>query len=304
MTKKVIIITGPTGVGKSELSLALAKDLQTQIISADSMQIYKGMDIGTAKVSKAIRSQIKHHMIDIISPESKFSVKEFQAQAFMLIDQLHSEGLIPIIVGGTGLYINSLLYKYDFSNVAPNPSFRKKMNDLLDKKPDIVLEKLNQIDASRYGHLTVRDRKKIIRALEVYEFSGQKITVDSQRNEDYNFFTYVINQDRKVLYDKINKRVDKMLSYGLVNEVKGLLSDGLTEADQSMKAIGYKEIIPFIQGKIDYDAMVEQLKQDTRRYAKRQLTWFRRIDFASWLNKDDLSQEDMINKIKGDINEF
>lgn len=304
MKEKVVIIAGPTGSGKSSLAIKLAKSINGEIISCDSMQIYKGMDIGTAKVSQEEMGEVCHHMIDIISPKDNYSVQDFQKNCKKLIKEIHARGHIPILAGGTGLYINSIFYDYDFNQVKPNPKFRQEMEAIYDDNPQIFLDKLMSIDKNKYSSLNLKDKKKIIRALEVYEFSGKTISVDSELNKDYDFYLFVLTDDRKILYEKINRRVDIMLDEGLVNEVQSLLDDGLTDNHQSMKAIGYREVIPYIKGEIDYETMVESLKQDTRRYAKRQLTWFRKNEHAIWLDKSIYNQEEMLNKILEEINEF
>lgn len=304
MKNKLIIISGPTGCGKSSLSIELAKILDTELISCDSMQIYEGMDIGTAKVSKALRSQIKHHMIDIVKPNQKYSVKDFQYSAKTIISSIHQKNKIPIMVGGTGLYVNSIYYDYDFNDVEPNYEYRAELEQIFTRNPLELLDRLIEIDSEKYSRLTIKDKKKIIRALEVYEFSGKTITVESKKNTDYDIFLYVLTDDREKLYDNINLRVDQMLNEGLVNEVKSLLADGLDPSSQSMKAIGYREVIPYIFDEISYDEMVETLKKDTRHYAKRQLTWFRKIEDAVWLDKSQMDKEEMINRILEDINEL
>lgn len=304
MKSKVIIIAGPTGSGKSSLAIQLAKKVNGEIISCDSMQIYRNMDIGTAKVTEKEKSGVVHHMIDIISPKENFSVQDFQKQCKKLIREIHDRGNLPILAGGTGLYINSILYDYDFSQVKPHPEFRKKLEAAYEIDPIQLLEKLNKIDKNLYSSLNIKDKKKIIRALEVYEFSGKTISVDSKINQDYEFFLFVLNDKREKLYEKINQRVDLMLNNGLINEVDSLLSNGLNENHQSMKAIGYREVILYLQNKIDYQTMVDTLKQNTRKYAKRQLTWFRKNKNAIWLDKSESSQEEILIKILEEINEF
>ncbi len=302
--KKVIIISGPTASGKSALAIELAKKIPAEIISADSMQIYKNMDIGTAKVTSEERSLVKHHLIDIIEPYEKYSVQDFQMAARNLIRDIHEKDKIPIIVGGTGLYINSIIYDYDFSQVEPNQEFRNRMEEEFKDNPQALLAKLMAIDSEKYSNLTIKDKKKIIRALEVYEFSGKTITVDSKLNTDYKYYLYVLNEDRQSLYDRINKRVDLMIEEGLIDEVKTLIEQGLNEETQSMKAIGYREVIPYLKGEISHDEMLQKLKQDSRRYAKRQLTWFRKVEIARWLDRQTLTQEQMIDIILEEINEF
>lgn len=302
MIKDVIIIAGPTAVGKSSLAIKLAKALDTEIISCDSMQIYKQLDIGTDKIKESQMLGIAHHLIDIIDPSQSYSVNEFQKDALNIIDQIHKKGKIPIVAGGTGLYINSIYYKYEFNDVKPDLDFRREMEEDFIDKARYHLDKLMQIDSDKYSNLTVRDKKKIIRALEVYKYTGKSIEVDSPRNEDYNFHLYILNDNRESIYARINDRVDKMLDEGLLEEVKTLINQGIDKNSQSMKAIGYKEVIDFIDKKFDYQTMVEKLKQNSRRYAKRQLTWFRKIDGATWLNKEDLKDEEIILKILGDLN--
>lgn len=302
MKDKVIIISGPTGCGKSSLGIKLASKLKTEIISCDSMQIYRGMDIGTAKVSLEEQKHITHHMIDIIDPNANYSVHDFQKACLNHISDIHEKGKIPILVGGTGLYVNSIFYKYDFSDVKPNYTFREKLEDLYKENPQLLLDKLLSIDKVKYSNLTINDKKKIIRALEVYEFSGKTISVDSQYNDDFDFYLYVLTDDRQKLYDNINVRVDNMLAKGLINEVNTLLNKGLNKDCQSMKAIGYREVIPYIEGEIDYNTMVENLKQDSRRYAKRQLTWFRKNKRAKWLDKSIYTNDQLLNMIIEDIN--
>jgi len=304
MKNKLIIISGPTGSGKSSLSIELAKILNTDLISCDSMQIYQGMDIGTAKVSKELRTQIKHHMIDIIKPYENYSVKDYQKTAKSIIDSMHKEDKIPIMVGGTGLYVNSIVYDYDFNDVEPNYEYRKKLEAIFQTNPNRLLDRLLEIDQEKYSKLTIKDKKKIIRALEVFEFSGKTISVDSKKNTDYDIYLYVLTDDRQRLYKNINLRVDQMLEDGLINEVKSLLADGVETNSQSMKAIGYREVIPYIFGDLTYEEMVETLKKDTRHYAKRQLTWFRKIEDAVWLDKSQMDKKEMINKILEDINEL
>ena len=301
MKKKLLIISGPTGVGKSSLAVDLAKKLNTEIISADSMQIYKGMDIGTAKIKREEMQGITHHMIDIIDPKNSFSVQNFQELALNLIDEISSNDKIPIVVGGTGLYINSIFYKYDFSNVKPNEEFRKTMEERYKENPEVLLDKLVEIDPDKYQDLTIKDKKKIIRALEVYKFSGKTITVDSKPNDDYEIYLYVLNNNREKLYTDINQRVDRMLEEGLVKEVRRLIAQGLNKDHQSMKAIGYRELIPYIQGDLSYVKAVELLKKDSRRYAKRQLTWFRKNKEVVWLDKSTMTKDDMMNKILEDL---
>lgn len=288
--KDVIIIGGPTGVGKSSLAIKLAKQLNTEIISADSMQIYRGMDIGTAKVSQEEMNGVVHHLIDIVDPTDTFSVQEFQIKALKLIEDLHKQNKIPIIVGGTGLYIDSLVYDYDFLNVKPDYKLRSKLEDIYNDNPQDLLDKLLKIDKDNYLHLNIKDKKKIIRAIEVYELSGKIISYDRQpSNDNINYKLYVLNDNRHDLYERINKRVDIMLDQGLIDEVKGLIDKGLNKDHQAAKAIGYREVFEYFNDELSYHEMVEKLKQDSRRYAKRQLTWFRRNEYSRWYSLEKYS---------------
>lgn len=288
--KDVIIIGGPTGVGKSSLAIKLAKQLNTEIISADSMQIYRGMDIGTAKVSQEEMNGVVHHLIDIVDPTDTFSVQEFQIKALKLIEDLHKQNKIPIIVGGTGLYIDSLVYDYDFLNVKPDYKLRSKLEDIYNDNPQDLFDKLLKIDKDNYLHLNIKDKKKIIRAIEVYELSGKIISYDRQpSNDNINYKLYVLNDNRHDLYERINKRVDIMLDQGLIDEVKGLIDKGLNKDHQAAKAIGYREVFEYFNDELSYHEMVEKLKQDSRRYAKRQLTWFRRNEYSRWYSLEKYS---------------
>lgn len=285
---KVIIIAGPTAVGKTNLAISLAKKLNTEIISADSMQIYRGMDIGTAKITTEEMDGVKHHMIGIIDPDENFSVQDFQKHAYNIMEELFEKNMIPIIVGGTGLYIDSLIFDYDFMNVKPNYQLRERLEKEYDENPELLLYKVHET-SENYSHINIKDKKKIIRILEVYELSGEIINYERKLSErDIEYTLYVLNDDRDVLYDRINKRVDIMLDSGLIDEVKTLLANGVSPDSQSMKAIGYREVIEFLNDEIDYDTMVYKLKQNSRKYAKRQLTWFRRNEKSIWIdiNKD------------------
>lgn len=288
--KKVIIIAGPTAVGKSDLAIKLAKKLNTEIISADSMQIYRKMDIGTAKIKEEEMDGIVHHMIDIVDPDENYSVQNFQNQAYEIFDQIFEKDMVPIVVGGTGLYIDSLVYDYDFLNVKPDYKLRKELEDQYKKDPKSLLDQVRNIDSDLYKNINLNDMKKMIRIIEVYKLAGKKINYDRKNlNEDIDYKLFVLTDDRKVLYDRINKRVDQMIDQGLVEEVKGLLDEGLEENVQSLKAIGYREVIPYLEGQYSKEEMIELIKRNSRRYAKRQLTWFRRNEYSNWI---DISKEE------------
>lgn len=302
--KKVIIISGPTGVGKSDLSIELAKKLNGEIISADSMQIYRKMDIGTAKIKKDEMDNINHHLIDILEPDETYSVQNFKNRAYELIEEISQKGKLPIVVGGTGLYIDALIYNYDFTEVKPNPELRRDLEEKFMKNPKDLLNKLLNINP-KYSYLNLSDKKKIIRALEVYELSGKTLEFDRKNNNDkYDFLLYVLTDERPLLYDKINKRVDIMINNGLLDEVRSLLNSGINPDSQSMKAIGYRQIIDFLKGDMDLESAIEKIKQDSRHYAKRQLTWYRRNPYSRWLDKSIMSREEILNKIIEEYNEL
>lgn len=291
--KDVIIIAGPTAVGKTSLSINLAKKLNTEVISADSMQIYKGMDIGTAKVTQKEMEEIKHHMIDIINPNENYSVQEFQNSCLKIIDEIHHKGKIPIIVGGTGLYIDSLTHDFDFVSVKPNYELRKKLESIYTVNPSMLLERVYNISKKSYSHLSLKDKKKIIRAIEVYEDCGKIIDYSrSMKNTSNNYHLFVLYDDRQNLYERINERVDVMILNGLIEEVKSILKIAGEDA-QSMKAIGYREVIEYIKGELDFETMKSKLKQHSRNYAKRQLTWFRRNEYSQWINIDGKTTDEI-----------
>ncbi len=280
---KPIIITGPTASGKTSLSVKLAKAINGEIISADSMQIYKGMDIGTAKVTFDEMEGVKHHLLDIVSPLDNFTVCEYRDRCLELIYKLQSENKIPIIVGGTGLYINSILFNMSFAEYDPKlrADVRGKAESLNNAELHSWLEEINP---SRAAELSINDRKRVIRAIEIV-LSGYDSTVDEMQIKRLDADIYVISGDRALLYERINERVDSMMENGLINEVKQLINIGATDKTQSFGAISYKETYNYIQGKISYDELINLIKQKSRNYAKRQLTWFRRYyKGATWLD--------------------
>ncbi len=308
--KRVIIISGPTGVGKTSFSLALAEKLKGEIVSADSMQIYRDMDVGTDKVSRSDQEKINHHLLDIVDPNEEYSVQDYQKDAYKKIDEILEKGKTPLVVGGTGLYIDSLVYDFKFASSKPDYALRASLEkDYEEKGPEYLLDKLEEIDPVTRKTLTGKDKKKIIRAIEVYETSGKRLSETKQENklsEKYDFYLYVFNNDREILYSNINKRVDEMGKEGLVEEVIKVIDKyGLDENSQSMKAIGYREVLPYLEGKIDLETMKEEIKKDSRRYAKRQLTWFRRNPYVRWIDKSIYDSDEKImtyilNDLEGD----
>jgi tRNA dimethylallyltransferase len=292
MKQKLIILTGPTAVGKTSVSIELAKRINGEIISADSMQIYKYMDIGTAKILKEEMQNIPHHMIDIVYPDDSFSVSNYKQHAMQLIDEISGKGKLPIVVGGTGLYINSLTYKLNFASVPPNEEIRRDLEALGDKYGNEYLHNmLRRVDNESTKRISIRDRKRIIRALEIYKLTGKTMSEYNEnfriKNEDFDLSMICLNMDRKKLYDRINKRVDIMIEQGLIDEVKAILNMGYNKNLTSLQGIGYKEIIMYLDNLCTKDEAIEKIKQGSRNYAKRQLTWFRRDNRIKWIDVDD-----------------
>lgn len=296
MTTPLIILTGPTAVGKTDLSIQLAKAVDAEIVSADSMQIYKYMDIGSAKVTEEEMQGVKHYLVDEIEPDTPFSVSEYKRMAEEYIDEISSRGKNVIVTGGTGLYLNSLIYDMDFGKSDANQELREELNKELEENgPAYMYEKLVSLDKEAAERIHPNNTKRVIRAIEV-AMSGEKMndfSKDLRYNKKYRPIIIVLNRDRQALYDRINLRVDIMLKNGLIEEVKVLLEKGYTKDMISMQGIGYKEIIKYFDGEYTLDEAIEIIKRDSRRYAKRQLTWFRRYEDAKWfeIDKFDSAEE-------------
>ena len=296
MTTPLIILTGPTAVGKTDLSIQLAKAVDAEIVSADSMQIYKYMDIGSAKVTEEEMQGVKHYLVDEIEPDMPFSVSEYKRMAEEYIDEISRRGKNVIVTGGTGLYLNSLIYDMDFGKSDANQELREELNKELEENgPAYMYEKLVSLDKEVAERIHPNNTKRVIRAIEV-AMSGEKMndfSKDLRYNKKYRPIIIVLNRDRQALYDRINLRVDIMLKNGLIEEVKGLLEKGYTKDMISMQGIGYKEIIKYFDGEYTLDEAIEIIKRDSRRYAKRQLTWFRRYEDAKWfeIDKFDSAEE-------------
>lgn len=297
----IIILTGPTAVGKTDLSINLAKKINAEIISADSMQIYEYMDIGSAKVDFDEMDGIKHYLIDEVKPDYPFSVSEFQQRANKYIKQITDKGKKVIVTGGTGLYLNSLIYNMDFAKNDANNILRNQLAKELEKYGiDYMHNKLRELDEESANRIHKNNTKRVIRAIEV-ALSGNKMndfSSDLKFNENYEPIIIILNRDRQHLYERINKRVDIMFEKGLVDEVKNLLNLGYTKDMVSMQGIGYKEIIKYLDKEYTFDETKEIIKRDSRRYAKRQLTWFRRYENAKWYNLD---KYDDLNLLKDEI---
>jgi tRNA dimethylallyltransferase len=300
--KPLLILVGPTAVGKTDISIEIAKSLNGEIISADSMQIYKYMDIGTAKIKEEEKQGIKHYLIDEIFPNQKFSVSDFKNIATKYIDEILSANKLPMVVGGTGLYINSLIYKLDFTKAISNWELRNKYENLAEKYGnEYIHNELKKIDLISASRLHVNDRKRIIRALEVYYETGKPMSESynfREYNDDYDLAFIGLTMNRKKLYDRINRRVDLMIENGLVDEVKRILQMGYKPNSIALQGLGYKEIIKFLEGEYNLNEAIRIIKRDTRRYAKRQLTWFRREKKLKWFNLDDYqSKEEIVKSI-------
>jgi tRNA dimethylallyltransferase len=286
--KPLLVIVGPTAVGKTDLSVALAKTFGMEVISADSMQVYKGMDIGTAKVSPKIRQQIPHHLIDICQPDEPYSVADFQRDALKAIEHVHQRKRIPLMVGGTGLYVRSVTHGYLFSDAPKDERIRKKWQTYSQQYGrQSLYERLREKDPETADKLHPNDEKRIIRALEVQELTGIPFSQWQHQHKEqkpwFDVMTIGLWMDRTLLYERINRRVDRMLEEGLVEEVKGLLAQGYDESLPSMQGLGYKEIIAYLKGRWSLEQAVTELKKRTRHFAKRQFTWFRRQHEVHWV---------------------
>ncbi|HCW53142.1 MAG TPA: tRNA (adenosine(37)-N6)-dimethylallyltransferase MiaA [Clostridium sp.] len=306
MKQKLLVLGGPTAVGKTELSIRLAEKLNGEIISADSMQIYKYMDIGSAKVTEEEMRGIKHHLIDVIEPDVPFSVADFKEHGDKALKDIISRGKFPIIAGGTGLYINSLTCNMTFTEAEKDEEYRLDLEKLADEKGnEYIHAMLKDIDPISYKEIHFNNRKRVIRALEVYKLTGKPFSSynagEDFYNSDYDVHYYVLTMDREKLYNRINRRVDIMMENGLLDECIKLKNLGYTSDMQSMQGIGYKEILYYLENKISLEEAVNMIKQGSRNYAKRQLTWFRRDKRCIFLDKDVLSDDEIINKILTDL---
>ena len=283
----IVVICGPTAVGKSALGLALAKRYNGEIVSADSMQIYRGMDIGTAKPSLQEQKEIKHHLIDILDVNDEYSAEQYKDDADAVISEVASKGKLPIVLGGTGFYIKALLYEHNFGNAQKNNKIREKYKNILENfGKDYLHDILREKDFESSKKIHPNDTKKVIRALEIFEVSGKKKSdlVQNEQISRYEFKLYCLNMDRQALYDRINKRTDAMINDGLIDEVRQLLKNGADVNGQAMQGIGYKETVDYLNGVISKDEMINFIKQRTRNYAKRQITYFKGIKDIKWID--------------------
>lgn len=306
MKNKILVLGGPTAVGKTELSIELAKKLNGEIISADSMQIYKYMDIGSAKISKEEMMGIKHHMIDIVDPSVNYNVADFKAYGTKAIEDILNRGKLPIIAGGTGLYINSLTCNMEFTEAEKDDCYRFELEKIANEKGNEYIHNiLKDIDPISYKEIHANNRKRVIRALEVYHLTGKPFSSynagEDFYNTKYDVHYFVLTMDRIKLYERINKRVDIMMEKGLLDECIKLKEMGYTSSMQSMQGIGYKEILYYLDGNLPIEEAIDKIKQGSRNYAKRQLTWFRRDPRVTFLDKDIMSDVEISEKIIDDI---
>ena len=294
--KPLIILSGPTAAGKTDLSISLAKTIGGEIISADSMQVYKGFYIGTAKISREEMQDVPHYLIDILEADEEFNVYEFQKRTLSALETIYRNGNIPIIVGGTGFYIQSILYDIAFTEEETDKTYRRSLEVLAEKEgPESIHKLLEEADPKAAAQIHANNIKRTIRALEFFRETGQKI---SEHNEEqrqkispYNFAYFVLNRDRQILYERINLRVDQMMEEGLLEEVRTLLESGVSPNSLAMQGLGYKEIVDYLQERCSLEEAVYNIKIGTRHFAKRQLTWFRREKDVLWLNYEDFEND-------------
>ncbi len=296
MNKPLIVLAGPTAAGKTSLSIMLAKRIGGEIISADSMQVYRHMDIGSAKIAQEEKQGISHYLIDVLEPDEEFHVVKFQQMAQQALEEIYQNGHIPIVTGGTGFYIQALIRDVDFTEGASDPAYRQELQRIAQTQGNAVLHQmLAEVDPVSASQIHVNNVKRVIRALEFYHESQIPISRhnarERQKESPYNLAYFVLTDNRENLFQRIDKRVDRMLEQGLVAEVKQLIKMGCTADMVSMQGLGYKQLLAWMEGAYSYEEAVRQIKRDTRRFAKRQLSWFRREKDAVWLNRQDYQDD-------------
>lgn len=293
---KVIVICGPTASGKTSLSISLAKKINGEIVSCDSMQIYKEMDIGSAKPTVEEMQEIKHYLVDFVSPEKRYSVSEYKEDASKAIEEIINKGKTPIIVGGTGLYLNSLIYNIQYNEMEVDLNYRRKLEKEAEEYGlEVLYNRAKEVDPEAMEKVSANDKKRITRVLEIYNATGRNKTElekKSRKEVPYNYLIFGINMERSILYDRINKRVDIMLEQGLIEEVENLINK-YSNMPTAMQGLGYKEVKEFLDGNISKEEMIEKIKMETRRYAKRQITWFKRIENIIWLDGLNKTEENV-----------
>ena len=293
--RPLVILTGPTAVGKSALSIALAKAIDGEIVSADSMQVYRHMDVGSAKIRPEEMAGVPHHLIDVLEPTEAFNVVVFQELARQALAEIYGRGHIPILVGGTGFYIQALLYDIDFTENDEDTALRRSLEELARSEGvEALYERLRAVDPASCESIHANNVKRVIRAIEFYEKTGKRISDHNKEQREnvspYRFAYFVLNDDRERIYQNIDRRVDLMLAQGLVEEVQSLRERGCHKGMVSMQGLGYKEILSYLEGEITLEEAVYLIKRDTRHFAKRQLTWFRREKEVIWVQKNDFDQ--------------
>lgn len=302
---KLIVLAGPTAVGKTEFAIEIAKRLDGEIVNCDSMQIYKHMDIGSAKPTKEERREVPHHLVDFINPTEEFSVAKYQKYARECIFDINRRGKVPILSGGTGLYIDSVIYDMDFSNKPVGGIFNKRREELYriaeEEGNEALHAKLAELSSKRAGEIHPNNIKKVVRAIEILESGENPGDFEGLKNRKYKDFDaklFCLNRDREELYGRINRRVDILMDHGLESEIRDLLCMGISADDISMKGIGYKEMLSYMIGECDLDTAVELIKRNSRRFAKRQLTWFKKYDDMTWINLSHQSFEEAIEIVR------
>lgn len=308
MREQILALVGPTAVGKTKLSLRLAQDLKGEIISADSMQIYKGMDIGTAKASREERDLVSHHLIDIVDPDEEFSVADFQEEVDELIPKIDQQGKLPMLVGGTGLYVKSVIEGFIFPDMEKDWDLRNRLEEEAEEKgTEYVHDKLKEIDPKLADKLHPNDLRRVIRGIEVYRQTGKTSTHFKEKAKErpprYDAVKIGLFREREKLYDRINKRVDQMIDQGLIEEVRSLYQQGYDLELTSMQALGYKQLINHFEGEYDLEEAIRLIKRDTRHFAKRQLTWFKRDDDIKWFDVGEYEFEELVTAVKSEISE-
>lgn len=306
MKKPLIVLTGPTAVGKTALSIALAKRVNGEIISADSMQVYRYMDVGSAKISRKEMQGIRHYLIDQLLPEEEFHIVRFQKMAQEAMEEIYAKGKIPILTGGTGFYIQAVTREIDFTEGKEDRDYRRKLEEM---EPEILHQRLEEIDPESAREIHANNRKRVIRALEFYHINQKPISVHNreqkERKTPYRLAYFVLNAPRPVLYRRIDERVDQMMEAGLLDEVKRLRDMGYTRDLVSMQGLGYKELLAYLDGELSLEEAVRIIKRDTRHFAKRQLTWFRREPEVIWVPKEqfDYREENILEFMENILKE-
>lgn len=308
--KPLVVLTGPTAVGKTKASIGLAKAIGGEIISADSMQVYRHMDIGSAKIKKEEMDGVKHYLIDVLEPEEEFHVVRFQQMAKEAMEEIYASGHIPIIAGGTGFYIQALLYDIDFEEGEQDTALRERLEAYAKEHgPEALHARLKEVDPQSAKEIHANNVKRVIRAIEFYEQTGTPISEHNEKEKQkcspYDFRYFVLNDERAHLYERINARVDEMIKQGLVEEVRALRERGCTKNMVSMQGLGYKEILEYLEGECTLEDAIYRLKRDTRHFAKRQITWFKREKDVIWVDKRECNYDEkkildtMLEQLKG-----